>query len=121
VARRVPRATPKLELSPAVAALRLGERIRGVADEMVPPLVETELAATPVAAAQRSGGGFDPSLVMLAGVALGALLLVFSLTPDPILVRSFGLSAVRARFEVGLLGGAIVALATAMYLIAASS
>lgn len=113
-----------LAADPTVAALRVGERARHARPAATPSVLGAQFAAarTAVVAAEAPASGFDPSLVLLAVLGLGALLLVFSATPDAVLMRGpMGNTAVRARVEVGLLGGAIVALVAAAYLVVASS
>ena len=112
-------------LSPKAAALRIGERIsgfeevsarRGVAGAV---LVELPAAGSMTRAPSAP---FVPSLAILAALGLGTLLIAFSAVPDAILVRGpHGVSFVRARVEVGLIGGAIVALVAAVYFVGAAS
>jgi hypothetical protein len=60
------------------------------------------------------------SLALFAALGLGALLLTFSTVPDAILARGpRGLSLVRARVEIGLVGAGIMLLAGATFFVAA--
>jgi hypothetical protein len=125
IARTVERTpTPKLALNPTIAALRLGEHIRQLEEAATPGVVAPELVAVPVTsgATEPPSSGFDTSLVLLAALGLGTFLIVFSATPDAVLVRGpLGSSVARLRVEVGLMGVAILALAATIYLIVATS
>jgi protein TonB len=127
--RRRPAAAPRVEplasrpLTPRVAALRFGERIRHTAQEGTEPVAPLELAIAPVPnqVTGRSAASSAASLALLAALALGALLLTFSAVPNAILARGpHGLAVVRARVEIGLIGAAIVVLAGAMFFVAGS-
>jgi hypothetical protein len=124
-ARTVERsATPKLARNPTVAALRLGEHIRQLEEAEIPGVLAPELVAVPVSSAATEPPSYriDTSLVLLAALGLGTLLIVFSATPDAVLARGpLGSSVARARVEVALMGVAIIALAATIYLIVASS
>ena len=113
----------RVALTPKMAALRIGERIRGFDEDALRP-VAAGFVEVPAAAALRDAptAPFVPSLAILAALGLGTLLLAFSAVPDAILVRGpRGVSFVRARVEVGLIGGAIVAIVAAVYFVGAAS
>jgi outer membrane biosynthesis protein TonB len=117
-------APAKLAANPAVAALRLGAELGHAGSAARPKVLDATLASAPVpsAAAEQAASGLDTPLVLLVALGIGGLLLLFSATPDAVLVRGpIGSSAVRARVEVGLIGAAIVVLAGAVYLVVASS
>jgi outer membrane biosynthesis protein TonB len=116
----------RVGLTPTIAALRIGERLRGYEEVARSRVAGARFvrAPTPAAAAvtDAPSAPFVPSLAILAALGLGTMLLAFSAVPDVILARGpRGVSFVRARVEVGLMGGAIVALVAAVYFVGASS
>ena len=116
----------RVALTPTIAALRIGERLRGYEEVARSRVAGARFvrAPTPAAAAvtDAPSAPFVPSLAILAALGLGTMLLAFSAVPDVILARGpRGVSFVRARVEVGLMGGAIVALVAAVYFVGASS
>lgn len=111
-------------LTPKAAALRIGERVDGFQEVAVRRVAAAGPVAAPAAAsvANVPSAPFVPLLAILAALGVGTLLLAFSAVPDAILVRGpRGVSFVRARVEVGLIGGAIVALVAAVYVVGGSS
>jgi hypothetical protein len=70
----------------------------------------------------RSPAPVNLTLVLVSVLGVGALLIVCSTAPDRLVMRTpLGLSMVRARVELALIGTAIVALVFATYLVVASS
>ena len=116
------RPTPPRTLPPQVAAIRFGERVRGVVGDLPEqvPAARLVAASVPTSASDGRTASSVASLALLAALGLGALLLTFSAVPDTVLARGpHAVAVLRARVEIGLLGAAIVVLVGAVFLVAA--
>jgi hypothetical protein len=117
------RPAPPRTLTPEVAAIRFGERVRSVVEGRPQRVPATELVAASVSSSAgdgRTAGSVASLAALLGALGLGALLLTFSAVPDTVLARGpHAVAVLRARVEIGLLGAAIVVLVGAVFLVAA--